>query len=375
MGYGLNMGKLCKEVESKRQRNSNIEFLRMFCMFIIIIQHAVFYSGCVNIDCSINQYWVNFFYIGGKLGSNCFLFVSAYYLVGRPFRFKGILKTHNSMWFYSIIFFILNYFVGFREYRFVDVAETLFPMFYQSYWFCSAYIGMLLISPFLNKLMDTISREQHKLLLVFLGALMAMPATILPGAIAFTDQTHIPLALFIYLLSGYVKKYLAEETDNAFYKKMLFVSLVIVWGSSFLAVFVGGVFHKETLITSSRYLMSGESIPMILASMSIVLLTIKKPVRFNGIINKISKGTLDVYLIHMNHFVYMWLWNIALPLQDRYTSKVFPLFVLMYACIVFCVSIIIGNVRSIILNYMESKFERWKNLNRKIEEIESILNK
>ena len=361
-------------VESKKQRNSNIELLRMFCMFIIIIHHAVFYSGCVNLDCSINQYWVNFFYIGGKLGSNIFLFVSAYYLVGRPFRFKGILKTHNSMWFYSAVFFILNYFVGFREYRLIDVPETVFPMFYQSYWFCSSYIGMLLFSPFLNKLMKNLSREQHKWLLIFLGVLMTMPATVLQGAIAFTDQTHIPLALFIYILSGYVKSYLSENTSIIFYRKILIVSLIIVWGSSFSAVFVGGVLQQKILITSSRYLMSGESLPMILASMSVVLLVVKKEARYNEMINKMSRGTLDVYLIHMNHFVYIWLWNTVLPLQSRYGSKAFPFYVLGYAGIVFGVSIIVGNVRSIVSNHVESERSRWKKLNRNIEKIESILN-
>lgn len=362
------------KVVNKKQRNSNIELLRMFCMFIIIIHHAVFYSGCVNLDCSINQYWVNFFYIGGKLGSNCFLFVSAYYLVGRPFRLRGVIKTHNSMWFYSIVFFILNYFMGFREYRLVDVAETAFPMFYQSYWFCSAYIAMLLFSPFLNKVMANLSREQHKLLIIILGFLMCIPATIFPGAIAFTDQIHILLAVFIYILSGYVKEYLVERINKTILWRMLIASLVILWGSSFLAVFVGGILQQELLVKSARYLMSGESLPMILASMSIVLLVIKKQARFNSVINRISAGTLDVYLIHMNHFVYMWLWNTALPLQNRYNSNLFPVYVLGYACIVFCVGIVIGNVRSTVAKCIESKGVEEKKPIILMEKIEDILN-
>ena len=54
-------------MESKQfNRNSNIELLRMICMFVIILHHSVLYGGALEQPASINLIIANLFYIGGN---------------------------------------------------------------------------------------------------------------------------------------------------------------------------------------------------------------------------------------------------------------------------------------------------------------------
>ena len=55
------------------KRNANIEIMRMMCMFLIIIHHAVLYSDVLsNSGVSLNKYIAAILYIGGKYGANVF---------------------------------------------------------------------------------------------------------------------------------------------------------------------------------------------------------------------------------------------------------------------------------------------------------------
>lgn len=92
----------------RSNRNSNIEILRIISMVLIVAHHyAIHGFSMPNLPVIKNKVVVEFLFAGGKLGVNCFILISAYFLVNRKFSGKRLLKTTGAAWFYSVACLIL----------------------------------------------------------------------------------------------------------------------------------------------------------------------------------------------------------------------------------------------------------------------------
>ena len=79
--------------KSKKDRISNFEILRILSIFMIILHHYVLNTEAINTARSLNYYISHFFYIGGKLGVNCFVLISGYFLVNKQISIKKIKES------------------------------------------------------------------------------------------------------------------------------------------------------------------------------------------------------------------------------------------------------------------------------------------
>lgn len=340
-------------------------------MFVIVLHHSNLYSGALTESFSVNSLWSYLFAIGGKLGANCFFAISAYYLLDKKFSLKSVLNLHNSIWVYSILFFALNLIISFRPFTFRDIPETILPVIYNSYWFCSTYIALLFLAPFLNIIIERIEKQKHALSLAIIGGGVLIPATLLPGSVAFKDNSHIGSVLVIYFLVAYLKKYI--ETPNKRRCVAIFlVSSFIMWSSGVALNLIGTKLGKASIIENSTFWMTGESVFMILAGVSLFWIFLLLPERESSIINRISRGTIDVYLIHMNHFVYMWLWSECFHIIRHLADWWYPLYVIGCSTVVLGVGLLCGNLRV----FVEKKFfnKQQSKLQRCVDKIDGIMN-
>ena len=192
-----------------KKKNANIELLRMISMFLIIMHHAVLYSNVLsNYDTSINKYLAAIIYIGGKYGANVFFAITAYFLTEQSFKFERVVSIWKTTFFYGILFFILNFIVEIRSFELKDVLETILPIYYKSYWFVTAYIGLVLLSPFLNVLIHHLNKNAFIILLTIMACMVSIPVTFFPGARPYMDESHLFLCIFIYLVIGFYKKFM-----------------------------------------------------------------------------------------------------------------------------------------------------------------------
>ena len=118
--------------------------------------------------------------------------------------------------------------------------------------------------------------------------------------------------------------------------------------------------------------MTGESVFMILAGVSLFWIFLLLPERESSIINRISRGTIDVYLIHMNHFVYMWLWSECFHIIRHLADWWYPLYVIGCSTVVLGVGLLCGNLRV----FVEKKFfnKQQSKLQRCVDKIDGIMN-
>ena len=159
-----------------KEKNANIELFRLTSMLLIVMHHAVLYSDILsNSAISLNKYFAAILYIGGKYGANVFFAITAYFLIDKTFHFKRVVSVWKTTLFYSLLFFVLNFVIGFRSYELRDICEAVLPICYKSYWFVTAYVGLILLSPFLNVLIYKLDKTAYVILLIIVGGMVSIP--------------------------------------------------------------------------------------------------------------------------------------------------------------------------------------------------------
>ncbi|MDB5183463.1 MAG: putative transrane protein, partial [Candidatus Saccharibacteria bacterium] len=174
-------------VAAKVQRASNIELLRIFAMIGIIISHLTFSSPHgPNIVAAHNYetFYLVFLQASGQIGVLLFFLITGYFSVKRDFNPKSITKLASITWIYSFAAFVFALLVGvfgLGQLFNLDAAHTSFtiqnilinlmPIIQNNYWFITAYIVILLLSPALNKIL--LATTQKRLAMVLSGVTIA----------------------------------------------------------------------------------------------------------------------------------------------------------------------------------------------------------
>lgn len=121
----------------------------------------VLYSDVLsNSEISLNKYIAAIMLIGGKYGVNVYFAITAYFLIDKQIHLRRVINVWKTTFFYGVLFFILNIFVGFRAFELRDICETIFPICYKAYWFATVYVALVLISPFLNFLIQNLIKKR-----------------------------------------------------------------------------------------------------------------------------------------------------------------------------------------------------------------------
>lgn len=140
----------------KKQRESNIELLRLVCMALIILFHCT--SAIKRSECTGTEL-VILTAIGswGILGVDTFIIITAWFMRHTTeVRFKKVLGMIAMTLFYILAYYLISYFTGNKTPA--AWAEGLghdflfSPFFTTSYWFIWSYLALYAIIPYLNQI-------------------------------------------------------------------------------------------------------------------------------------------------------------------------------------------------------------------------------
>ncbi|HFI0563768.1 TPA: acyltransferase family protein [Streptococcus suis] len=297
---------ILKNKESGRQ--SNIELLRIISMLMIVSHHFSVHGGFefTAQDITINRFWLLFLAMGGKIGVNLFVFITGYFLsTNMNLNLKKILKMWLQIFSYSVSMLIVICFIEGSKLSIKEGLAFLFPITFSLWWFASAYLFLLLFSPFINRLIRQLTKIEHKNIILVLGFFWSIWVTMTN-----TNMQSNSLLWFIYLyiISAYIRKY---QQDFAKYgKKIIHTSIlssivtyiagcILVVISPWIPIFVRG----------SDYLFRGQSILILITSVLIFLCFLRLNMRSIKWINIIATSSFGIYLIHDCIFIRMYLWQ------------------------------------------------------------------
>lgn len=151
-------------------RKSSLELLLILSMCGIVFIHYVDPGlGGAVINGAFPQFswfFVHFFNSFFFPLASCFVLISGYFMIGsRTFSLKKPLSILIICAFYGVISYTIALLAGISPHE-GGPLYALFPYFWGNRWFVETYVMLLLLAPFLNKLLNSLTRDQYHLLLI-----------------------------------------------------------------------------------------------------------------------------------------------------------------------------------------------------------------
>lgn len=338
------------------ERNSAIEILRIIAMLFIVLSHACSHGEIdrVSAPITLNKLFLQWSTLGG-IGVNLFFMISGYFLCEKEFKRTSISRLLAQGWFYSIALFLVFKFGFGYDYSLSELVLVFLPTLFYEYWFLTAYLVLLLLSPFINAMINALSRKQFLLLI-------ATTVILWVGIRTFTSSemlgTAIPFSVTMYLIGAYLRKY----PQNWFAVKrnrviMTVASFGLLFASTLVIAPVAARFsalqeHVSFFYARNTLLTVGAAVGLL------ALFLHCKP--FNSkFINTVAGCTFGVYLIHENPVARVMLWCKWLNNAPYVDSLLLIPRILAAVLIVFCGGVLIEYLRQLTIDKPMTKIIDW----------------
>lgn len=330
-------------MSSKEKRISNFEILRIISIFMIIMHHYVLNTEAIYIAKSLNYYISHFFYIGGKLGVNCFVLISGYFLINKQISIKKIIQLITEILFYTITLTIISKIFWHNDITLSDIKKTLLPITSVTYWFVTSYFFMYIFTPFLNKFIKGCSKGELKKLIILSTIILSILPTLLNIRTYFNSYLWF---ICLYFIAAYIKIY-----DINIKSKKAFKLFILTYLFIFCSI-IGFCFVKDGL--SVDHFARDFSIFELLASVFLFMgFKNMKPIKIAWI-NVISSTTFGIYLFQ-SHFTFakmMWQW---IKSFDFIQEKYYMFCVIIISAIIFIIGMIIALIRKLVYKFTIDK--------------------
>ena len=150
-------------INSKTERNSNFELMRIISMFLIVVWHLIFHSNLLNKTTGSLNLLIHLIYIIISIHVNSFILVSGYFQYNKKFKPKKIVSLISTTWFYKLAYAIIFSLTGIVTLTKTEILFFIQPFNFnfgygEFYWYINMYIFLYLLSPFINKLIENINQ-------------------------------------------------------------------------------------------------------------------------------------------------------------------------------------------------------------------------
>ena len=333
-------------------------------------------------DSSVNACTAMFLGAFGRTGVNVFVIIGAWFLIDMRFKSMRLIRLYVPCLCYGLTVTLLIVLAGHTEkgiaFRYLLRAAT--PFSSSPFWFVTAYLLLLLLSPCLNFFIHAVSLRQYRILNWILLALFVFIPTVenlLPGFAVYEHyliRSDVYWFVALYLIVGYWKRCpdLWIERGNRTF---------VCFGG--LILFAAGLCIVDCLLT--KYVSPGfavrkfhacrESLFYETASVFCCFTAATAFFSFRRIrlvspaVNRLSRNILGVYILHQIPAFYpvMWGWFRTETWVD---SPWFIPLELITVLSVFAGSWICDNLGSLLLTPL--LHSRW--LDTRMKRIDSFVN-
>ena len=300
------------EKRKKPIRQSNFELLRIFAILLIIGHHFTVHGGFGLWGDEVitkNIEWLILIQIGGKIGVDIFILISGYFLVtSTSIKTAKVFKLWLQLIFYSLVIYFVFCFYFQEQFSRLEFFKNCLPIAFKKWWFASVYFVLFLISPYLNKLLNALTKQQYLRALILLGVLWVVIPTFLP-----VDYESSNLAWFIYLyaVAGYIRLFNPKFKLPSICWLLLAAGVIFISWRLTISLYLN---VKVNYVTAWFYpyygnLYDANKMTIFLISLFLFIGFAKMKTFRSRLINLISSATFGVYLIHDSDYVRGYIWS------------------------------------------------------------------
>lgn len=346
-----------------KERKSNLELLRIVSMLFIIIYHILIH-GLVfetinNKSVEIILRFIEFIVI---VHVNAYVMISGYFQSQSKFKQSKLWQIINSSLFYKVAILIIMVLFGTKVSK-IDILKECFILNLSEYWFIKVYFFLYCLSPFINKMIEGLSKKEYKVLLV-VGTLLFSVIPYITGGQAFDNNGYtLYNFVYIYCIGGYLRRYPLEK--SYFFKRfsinltriilfLIFISSAtinfLIYNTSLSLMNLNSLFYEIGNNVAGMAL--AYSNPLIIIQ-TIALFSLFSTLEFKSkFINIVASSTLGVYLIHDNNYIRKVLYKFFNINKISTSSYRFIIYLLVLALGIFIACSIIELIRQLIFKFI-----------------------
>ena len=339
------------------KRNIGLDCLRIISMIMIVFLHYLGKGGLLDIENTSNLYHIIYYFIEALsiIAVNCYVLINGYFLIKSKFKWKKVLQLWLETLFYSVFIYIVIIALGLKEISVKGIIFSLFPILTKEYWFINIYLVMYILSPFINKLINSLDKKEYQKLIIILLICFSI-ISILPDEYTLDTSHGYGIIWFIclYLIAGYIRIYGIPKkfkvNKNFYFLIIYFIFAILVTIGMLVSDFVGdflgiGISREKFIQYNNIFVL----IELIALFMFFKQLNIKN-IKVIKIVEFIAPLTLAVYLIHEQSQLRTVLYNKILHTEICYHNP-YEIFIMIGSVLaIFIVCIIIEFIRQKIVN-------------------------
>ena len=152
-----------------KHRESNIELFRIIMMLLIVAHHYVVNSGVLDAIIMPPYTWKHYFLyvfgMWGKIGINCFVLITGYFMCKSDITIRKFLKLLLEVLFYNIAIYTIFAISRYEPFSMKGILSAINPIGSIADSFTSCFLIYYLLIPFLNAMVNHITRKQHAVLI------------------------------------------------------------------------------------------------------------------------------------------------------------------------------------------------------------------
>lgn len=369
-------------MDTKPIRNASLDLLKCLSMLMVVALHATNESmGIANMSFSPPRdiKWIFSFLIRAFafVAVDCFVLITGYFMCKSKFSYKKIIKLWITVFTYSFGLYFLLCVVPFASTTFSlsNVLKNAFPFAHKQYWFFTSYLTLYIVSPFINKFLNSCTKSQHKTVLIVLLVLFV----IIPSFVDDTFDTRSGYSacwfIVLYISAAYIRNF---GLPKLHYGSIYFVLSLLAFGTKLL----NEIAYNSFLKSFFSHFLNYNSIVIYLASISLFMFFLNrnipgdKPV--SKAIIKVSSLSFGVYLLHEHEYMRPIIWNKLVRLCDYQNNTIKFIGVMIASIIIiFIAGIAVEWLRSSVYKLVEPFiFKFTDNIKDKLEpKFNQLINK
>lgn len=326
----------------EKNRQSNFELLRIIAMLMVVTVHYVGHGGALK----QTEVFSNNFYVANVLQSlttfsvPLFTCIGAYFMCERNFNIQKILLLWIQVFFYSAGIYLFLFAMGYIDFSLFSFIKSLLPIIMNQYGFVTAYMIMMILSPFLNKIIVSLNQSEHKKLVITLFIIFVFFGAGFPMGVV--TNSYVSLLLVIYLSAAYIKKYVPIDVSHKKYLWIYLLSAIGIFTLRMALYNIGVGYSADVFLAYNSTLVIIGTFALFIYFRTINIQS--------KLINKIATLTFGVYLIHDNNYIRELLYSNVLNTESFFNSDNFLVIALFSILSIFIVCALIEFCRSWLFN-------------------------
>lgn len=295
------------ETGKHRQRNTNIDYLRLLAIFLIMMHHTYLWMqpnyAKYNVDL-VTQLISVALGSWGKIGVDIFMLISGYFLFSKGYKWTRAVNFVARTYVIAVLIGILGILFAnqSKSSALLLAISPIFPLEGTGWWYVTGYAVVLVAFPAVNRVFATVNQKTIKNSLVIIFLLMSvLPflnlSTQLPG-----EKTSAVWMLYVYAIGAYIGKFVSIKDIKL---KQLWLYLL---GATVLLImrFAAIIWHPGILYPILEKLDWIRAIPwydsdpiLLIIGVLVFLIALSSPMIPMGRVFKLLAGeTLGMYMIH-----------------------------------------------------------------------------